>query len=189
MPNDDDDLSTYDDPTKRAELAQRLERLRHGQLAPVEIPGALLDFGKADLREARPEIEARLTDADPSIRATALQVLTLDFARAEDLRSQTQIARDFLLDDPDREARAKGASALGWLLRNTQDRDTLTLLASVVRNEREAREVREAGYLALLSITRFDPRQHLKFVSLGLDLTRDVDWALVDSLLPGPRAG
>ncbi|MGH2517500.1 MAG: HEAT repeat domain-containing protein [Ktedonobacterales bacterium] len=188
MSNDEDDRNKFDDPAKRAELVQTLGRLRHGQLVPVEVPGALLDFGKAKLVEARPDVEALLTDADPAIRATALQVLTLDFARADDLRANTRIARQFLLEDPDPEARAKGASAFGWLLRNSQDRDALTLLASVVRNEQEVREVREAAYLALLSITRFNPRQHLKFVSYGLDLHRDVDWALVDSFLSGPRA-
>lgn len=163
----------------RVELLRRLEAIRRGTLPKREIYRTIQVFGEMDFQEARPEVERFLQSEEPELRFVALKVLT----RYWRLPQHWQTARDVLEHDPDEECRFRAASDLGSLKMNTKDKETLSVLAQVVRNEREKPVVREAAYTAMKAILHYDPREQLHLAAHNLDLEKDVDWKLVDSYL------
>jgi uncharacterized membrane-anchored protein len=116
---------------------------------------------------------------DPQLRTIALEVLTNHWRLAD----YWDIARAFLEQDPDKECRMQGASALEVLKRNTQDRRTLSILAHVVYNPHEASLVRETAYAAMRGIIHYDPSEQFHLASKRLNLSQDVDWVMVESYL------
>lgn len=165
--------------TSKEKLNAQLEALRQSKLSPREMYHTIHEFGKMNFREARPIVESFLTNQDPEMRYIALEVLTRHWRLAE----YWDTAKAFLEHDPDVNCRMKGASSLEILKRNTQDRPTLTVLARAVHNEQERPIVREVAYAAMKGVIRYDPREQFVASSKGLDLSRDVDWHLVDSYL------
>lgn len=164
---------------KKQEAKERLELLRQGNVANIEIPSALFTFGKAEYLEARPDVELLLTNPEPEIRKTALKVLTSYWY----LDDYWETARDFLEHDPDADCRAEGAFALGVLRRDTGDRKILAVLAKVVKDENEGESVRITAYQAMRSIVQFDIEEHKRWMREGFTFEKDVNWAFVDACL------
>lgn len=164
---------------KKQEAQERLELLRQGNLADIEIPSALFTFGKAEYLEARPDVERLLTNPEPEIRKTALKVLTSYWY----LDDYWETARDFLEHDPDADCRAEGAFALEELKRDSGDRKTLVLLANVVKNEQEDEYIRTRAYQAMRSIAHFNIEEHRRWMGEGFTFEKDVNWAFVDACL------
>jgi hypothetical protein len=167
------------DKLNENELSRLLENVRQGKLKGRELYHALHEFGRNYFLQARKDVEGFLTNADPQLRAVALEVL-VNHWRLQDFETTS---RDFLEHDPDRECRIKGASALEVLKRNTNDKQTLSLLAGVVHNEQEALIVREAAYAAMLGIVHYDPAEQFRLASKGIKSPQEIDWKMVDSYL------
>lgn len=163
-----------------------LDDLRRGVIPPGALYSTIHDLGREHVEEAIPDIERFLTHDDPQLRYVALEVLTLHFK----LSQHWETARRFLDQDPDDDCRRIGASSLGTLRRNTQDITTLRVLAPVVRNIAENLSVREAAYLAMREIIKFDAHEQFSTFHGGSDIDHEasVDWAFVDSYLPHGHA-
>lgn len=129
--------------------------------------------------EARPEVERFLSSTDPELRMVALKVLT----RYWQLPEHWSTALHFLQQDPDTECCMQGANALGSLKANTGDPLTLNVLAQVVSNEQEEALVRQATYAAMRNIIHSDPREQFRLAAHDIDLTKEVDWKMVNSYL------
>lgn len=156
------------DNEKRGEAMKYLASLRQGTLAKIDLPSALITFGKADYLEARTDVESLLTDPEPEIRENALKVLTLYWY----LDAYWDKACDFLEHDPVASCRAEGAFALGALKRDTGDKKTLIPLAQVVKNEQEVDYVRKAAYKSMRSIVHFDIMEERKWMREGFTLEK-----------------
>ena len=98
------------------------------------------------------------------------------------LQEHWETARRFLLKDPDEDCRMLAADCLYILKRNTSDRASLELLASIVRNKQESRIMRKTAYISMRFIIHYNPIEHRDSMDRSLD--RDADWAIVDSYLP-----
>lgn len=159
------------------ELNSLLKALRRGALSPRETYRAIQAFGEMNFLEARPEVEGFLKSEDPELRFVSLKVLTLYWHLAE----HWETARRVLEDDPDEDCRFRAAGALADLKRNTRDRQTLQVLARVVRNEQEKRVVREEAYAAMKAVLHFDPREQFQTATLSFDLEKEADWEMVES--------
>jgi len=161
------------------ELHRRLRGIQQGEIAHSELYSMIHQLGEAGLTDARSTIEQFLGHEDPQLRYIALEVLTRHFRCDEHWHT----AKGFLLKDSDPDCRRMGASALNILKRNTQDWETLHILAQVVCNEEELTTAREAAYIAMLGIIQFNPQQQFELSLRGLHLERDVDWTMVKSYL------
>lgn len=160
-------------------LMRQLQDMRDNKLAGRALYRTVHELGRSHFLEARQDVERFLTHTDPQLRAIALEVLVNHWRLAD----YWNAARAFLEQDPDKECRMKGASALEVLKRNTQDRLTLSVLAHVVRNPQEAQLVRETAYAAMRGIIHYDPREQFRLASKGITTAHEVDWNMVDSYL------
>lgn len=163
----------------REELVGLLQALRRYTLSSREIYHAIQAFGEANFQEARPEVEQLLQNEDPELRFVALKVLACYW----NLNEHWQTARWVLEHDADEDCRFRAATALSCLKRDTQDSQTLKVLAHVVQNEQEKLVVRESAYAAMKAILHHDPREQFHIASRGFDLAQEVDWKLVDKYL------
>lgn len=154
-----------------------LDHIRKGDLSLRETYHAIQTLGRMNFREARPDIEKFLTNSEPELRMVTLKVLT----RYWQLPEHWNTALRFLERDLDIECRMRGAVALGDLKVNTSDSETLNVLAKFVKNEDEEDLVRETAYAAMRSIIHDDPREQLHFAAKGVDLTKEVDWEMVNT--------
>src|SRR5579883_2004082 len=130
---------------KHNPLVQQLEDYRAGKLNPSYYRSMIMDWGKTGMLEARPDIEPFLHHPDPFIRSNALHALAIYFR----LQDYWPTAVHFMLYDPHFIARREGALALGWLKNNTQDRRTLSILASVVSDPYDNEDTRDYAYDAM----------------------------------------
>jgi HEAT repeat protein len=163
----------------REELVSLLKALRRGALSPRETYRAIQAFGEMNFQEARPEVEGFLKSEDPELRFVSLKVLTLYWH----LEEYWETAREILEHDPDEDCRFRAAAALADLKQDTQDRQTLQVLARVVRNEQEELVVREAAYAAMKAVLHFDPHEQFHTATRSFDLDKEADWEMVDSYL------
>lgn len=161
------------------EMAQALVQIQQNQLQGRALHHALHEFGRHFFFPARAEVERFLTDPDPDLRDIALEVLANHWRLPE----MWETARQFLEHDEDSDCRMKGASALAVLKRNTQDRQTLSILAHVVRNTQEEHLVRRVAYAAMRGILHYEPREQYHFTSHHSSLMKEIDWKMVDSYL------
>lgn len=150
------------------ELISLIVALRHNTLSMREIYHAIQTFGEMNFQEARPEVEQFLTSEDPELRFVALKVLT----RYWHLDEHWETARKILLHDPDEDCRFRAADAIADLRRNSQDRQTLKLLAHVVHNEQEKAVVRAAAYAAMKAVLHFDPHEQFTLLKGKLDIEK-----------------
>lgn len=157
-----------------------LDHLRKGDLSSRKTYHAIQTLGRMNFREARPDIEKFLTNSEPELRMVALKVLT----RYWHLPEHWSTALRFLESDPDVECRMRGATALGDLKVNTSDPETLKELAKFVKNEHEEELVRETAYAAIRSIIHNDPREQLHLAAHRIDLTKEVDWNMINTYVP-----
>ncbi|GCE11720.1 HEAT repeat domain-containing protein [Tengunoibacter tsumagoiensis] len=133
---------------RREYAFQQLTKYRAGQIETSQYAWMIDDWGKYNIVEALPEIEAFLQSSDVDVRIAALHTLTSYFR----LQKYWPTARDFFLYGSDMSERSAGALALGRLQQNTQDRKTLGLLASVVADIYENDEIRKDAYQAMLLV-------------------------------------
>ena len=164
-----------EDQEEQAQLAQKLQDLRENKVPSWDLYDTIWFLGKAEYAPARPVIERFLTHERDDIRVAALQVLVGRFGARE--RKYWEMARDLL---PDPNNTIEGASLLGDLKRNTQDEETLRLLAPLVSNAEEGLVARRAAYGSMLGILHFDPFEMGRITMFReFNLEQEVDWELV----------
>lgn len=163
----------------REELNRIRVALHNNTLSARETYHAIQLFGEMNFQEARPEVEQYLTSDNPELRFVALKVLT----RYWHLQEHWETARKVLLCDADEDCRFRAADALADLKCNTQDQQTLKVLARVVRNEQEKAVVRISAFAGMKAVLHFDPREQFDIVKGGLDVEKKVDWKVVDAYL------
>ena len=156
----------------------RLQDLRANKIPRSNLYFIISEFGDDHYTPAIPDIKRFLTSEDHSLRYIALEVLALNFRLPE----CWQIARDFLEHDPDHNPdssnRLLAASVLGLMRRNTQDRETLSILAHVVANDQENRILRGSAYIAMREIIAYNAQERIKRLNTFNPAT-DVDWSLI----------
>ena len=159
-------------------LALRLQDLRANKIPHTELYFIISDFGEDHYAPAIPDIKRFLTDEDSSLRYVALEVLSVNFRLPE----CWQIARDFLEHDPDHDPdsnnRLLAASVLGLMRINTQDRETLSILAGIVANDQESRVLRGSAYAAMREIIAYDAQEQRNLVD-AFNPETDIDWSLI----------
>jgi hypothetical protein len=158
--------------------------LRAGRIAEVNLYGAIIELGKAQVYEAQPDIEPLLRSDSATLRSAALQVLGMYWQRDE--YRQTTI--DMVQHDQDEQVRNLAASIVGTYYRNTNDLDILHLLATVVADTNEDYIVRRTAYAAMRSIVAYDPQEFMRIrmrLRTQSDLENDVDWAFVNQHVHG----
>ncbi|MGH2506133.1 MAG: hypothetical protein ACRDHZ_01725 [Ktedonobacteraceae bacterium] len=162
----------------KAKALKLLEEYRANKTSMPIDSSMVMQWGKARLLEARPEIEPLLQSSDISLRISALDAL----ACRSCLQDYWSTAVQFLLYDTDYLARTKGASALAWLQNHTGDRQTLGVLASVVVDRYDYELVRDDAYRSM-RIVAFGEWQPLNEQSSegSFELERDADWSFVNS--------
>ncbi|HZO73389.1 MAG TPA: hypothetical protein VFB60_14415 [Ktedonobacteraceae bacterium] len=171
--------------TRREEALKLLADYRAGEVPASGYRTMIMQWGKARLFEARPAIEPFLRSPDVSLRTTALDVLGNMFA----LQDYWSVAVQFLLYDPDYQARTVGASALASMQDHTKDRRTLGVLASVVADRYDYELVRVDAYRAMFVVARgyqlaYDDWDALEAASdEPFDVDRDADWDFVNGCI------
>jgi len=129
-------------------LREKLRALREGRLGLDDLYSLLDELDESDSTHAERDVAELLRHTNPIVRYTAIQVLAFTW--------ETRLYRDkleaMLLHDLDTDVRHTAASALGWLLRGSQDAKATKLLLSSLRSEDESAIVREVAYGALLDI-------------------------------------
>ena len=105
-----------------------------------------------------------------------MEVLAINFRLPE----CWQIARDFLEHDPDPDSdnRLLGASTLGLMRRNTQNRETLSILARIVADDQEDSILRGSAYIAMQAVISYNP-QEPRILDSAFNPATDVDWSLI----------
>ncbi|MEO7018611.1 MAG: HEAT repeat domain-containing protein [Ktedonobacteraceae bacterium] len=166
-----------DNQEQQAELIQKTQALQQNKVPQSQLYSTIWDLGKAEYLPAKPVIERYLTHDNDEIRIAALQVIVGRFAARD--RKYWEMARDLLTDD-DSGNRIDGTSLLGTFKRNTQDEETLRLLAPLVSNTQENPIVRRSAYAAMCGIIHFVPLELWKYTSSDFNLEQDADWELVD---------
>ena len=161
---------------QQAEARKSLMEYRAGRISPFLYDSLILEWGKADLLEAQPDIEPFLNSSDADLRCQALHAL----ARFR-LQEYWPTAVKFLLYDPDYAARVEGARALGWLQNNTQDRRTLGVLASVVNDPYDDDGVTWDAYRSMRIVAYGEWKALEGPDGQHFDLDRDADWDLINA--------
>ncbi len=161
---------------EQEKLAQKLQDLQENKVLPGNLYSILWNLGKAEYMPARPVIETFLTYPDDvEVRIAALQILVGRFGARE--RKYWEMARD-MLTDPN--SKTEGALLLGDLKSNTQDEETLRLLAPLVSNAKESHLARRSAYAAMREVLHFDPFEFGKIAMFrDFNLEQEVDWELV----------
>ncbi len=162
---------TDSEQKQREDALKSLAEYRAGKIAKSDYNSTLVQWGKAHLLEARSDIEPFLKSSDDSLRRSALDVLACRLR----LQDYWMTAVRFLLYDPEMLVRLKGASALAWLQDKTGDRQTLGVLANVVRDRYDDESVREDSYRSMRIVAFGDWSSQDDF-----ELGRDANWAFVD---------
>jgi len=161
---------------QQAEARKSLMEYRAGRISPFLYDSLILEWGKADLLEAQPDIEPFLNSSDADLRCQALHAL----ARFR-LQEYWPTAVKFLLYDPDYAARVEGARALGWLQNNTQDRRTLGVLASVVNDPYDDDGVTWDAYRSMRIVAYGEWKALEGPDGQHFDLDRDADWNFINA--------
>ena len=155
-----------------------MQDLRANKIPRSNLYFIISDFGEDHYAPAIPDIKRFLTDEDSSLRYVALEVLAVNFRLPE----CWQIARDFLENDPDPDPyssnRILGASVLGLMRINTQDRETLSLLAGIVANDQENDILRSSAYAAMREIIAYDAQEQRNLIK-SFNPETDIDWSLI----------
>ena len=155
-----------------------LEDLHQGRVPERELYSVIVGMGKANMREAEPDIEPFLTSPDANLRYAAFFTLALWWQ----LPQHRQTAIDFLLHDPFLTNRSSGATVLGSYYCNTQDAAILAILAAVVLNSDESYIVRKAAYAAMHGIVDYHPRDSWRIIMTPeAEFDSLVDWDFVRS--------
>jgi hypothetical protein len=183
---------------QQAKARKSLMEYSAGHISPFDYGDLIVQWGKACLLEAQPDIEIFLIDADATLRRKALHALA-----SFGLQEYWSTAVKFLLYDPDYAVRTEGAHALGRLKEKTKDRRTLGVLASVVNDQYDEDGARQDAYYAMRIVAygdrNFEPSSKPFFVGEGfdwdfvrssLDPTLDAEWeAEAQDALAQYRAG
>jgi HEAT repeat protein len=162
---------------QQAKARKSLMEYRAGRIPYSKYQTSILQWGKAGLLEARPDIEPFLNSPNANLRGQALQTLV-----RLGLQEFWSTAVRFFLYDPDYGVRIEGANALGCLKKNTQDRRTLGILASVVSDIYEEDSIRSTAYYNMRVVT-YGKQRPTGPSSNPFFVGRDFDWDFVRSNL------
>lgn len=136
-------------------------------------------FGSLDFFEAHALVEQCIKHSNPNLRYAALETL----AGRWRLGAHWFTATQFLQYDSDSDCRRIGASVLGLLRRNSNDSETLQLLAHTVCNPDEEDLVRETAYASMLEVIDYDIEQQATLLFNTSSLEEKVNWRLVHRYL------
>lgn len=149
-----------------------LQRLREGNVPRVWLYGAIHDLGKAAhfesgyhgcevLRaEAEPVVAGFLAHDDPQIRRIAIDVLETHW----DMKHHAHTFQAMGLDDPEEDVRQIAVSAVGFLLRDSHDRDASRFLLGIFQDPAQPAWIRETAYDGLVKIWQGFDAAHALFV-------------------------
>ena len=165
--------------TTSAELHSYLLALQTSTLSEREIYHSIHEFGREHFLDAREVVEHHLYHADPQFRYVALDVVGKHWHLVEHWHTAVR----FLIHDIDADCRRMGASVLGSLMRDTQDMQTLHILATIVANAYENTYVRQTAYSAMRQIVHYDVQEQWAMSRGSYDLQRDADWEWVATFL------
>ena len=129
-------------------------------------------FGEMDFFDAEPTLEALLSDPNPRLRYSALNVLAL-YWRRESLRGTFE---RLATDDPDREVRRLAVASLASILAGTRDKRGLSFLLSFI-GDAPYPDIRDTAYdamRAILGYRTYDP------LARELRWPEEVDWKIVE---------
>jgi hypothetical protein len=163
-------------------LQNKLKRMQQGDLHGRDLLRSISYFGEQRYSPAIPELKRLLNSDDSQVRATALKTLTMYFG----LEELWETTRHILLSDPDEQYRIAAAESLAYLHLNTGNRQTLSLLASIVRDEQASEALRKMAYASMLLVRQNDDRAWMTtrgYTFEQFNLKQDADWTIVDSYL------
>lgn len=150
-------------------LAIGLMALESGRLSDSEITALVQDFSKEEFAEAIPSIEGLLDHPNAIVRQNALEALESTFGKT----SRIDRIAEMMRHDPDEDVRASAANALGNLSGSGTAPEIRKALASVVKNNQEAEDVRMAAYESILAMDNIPYSDRPNPVSRELS---DIDW-------------
>jgi hypothetical protein len=162
------------------ELEQMVEDLHANRVPATDLYSTIVALGKAEFMPARPEIERYLSGQDEEARRAALEVLVIRFGGRE--QKYWEVACQFVHAESV-SCRITGISILEMLKRNTNDPQTLSLLAPIVQDTQERKTIRKSAYTAMRGIQQFDPMEQAKILGSSFDLDHEIDWAFVEQYL------
>jgi len=129
-------------------MADRLALLRKGTLSVAEIADFVADAGNQNYIEARPDVERLLDHESPTVRYEAMGTIAYEWG----ICSRVERIIEILLTDENEDCRRQAAGALGSLFRGKRERRVLDPLVRMVKNAREARDVRAFAYTGALDV-------------------------------------
>jgi HEAT repeat protein len=128
---------------------------------PVVVDEALLLIGKRELRELEPEVWKFLDSEDSDLRMRATWTLGGNL-RVPEFRDRALI---MLKADPDPFVRSSAVAAWVGYYAASNDRQVVSTLSDIVRNEKEAAVVRARALRGLYVVTG-TPHLHINFSAL-----------------------
>lgn len=159
----------------RAELERTFRAMQSGAVPPQDVYHVVHEFGRHNFREASPVVEPLVQSRDSQLLAVALEVIAGPWG----MPGYWDTICRRLTEDPDIDCRFRAAGLIGSLKRDTDDQDTLHLLAQVVSNNSENHLVRATAYGAMLRILHYPPLEVFRTSGGRFDPDRDADWELV----------
>jgi hypothetical protein len=135
----------------------------------------------ARMRESCAVTEAYLEHPDPRLRRAAMLALAHHWNADDQFRETYE---RIALHDPDPSVRALAVSRVGASYFHTDNRRIGEVIARLLLDERNARDIRAAAYLALFNIRGMPPQVYPEIASDNFRVPEDVDWEFVKSFLP-----
>lgn len=163
----------------REQLVQWMMELHAERVDDDKLIQMIRIFGSLDFFEAHSDVEQCLRSSNADLRYVALETL----AGRWRLGAHWFTAMQFLQSDPDSHCRQIGASVLGLLRRNSNDRETLCALAHAVCDPHEDTPVRETAYASLLEVIHYDIEEQAALLFDTEPFDRKVNWRLVQTYL------
>lgn len=160
--------------TQEAELRAVLERSRDID----DLYAALIRAGKDRLTGLRDAVQPLLGHQDPEIRSGALQTLAFFWRLPE--------YRDSVIDyveDSDPTVRSWAIHAWAGYRAGTRDRDSISRLWAVLRNDNEDIDVRQSAFLGMLTIYGVSSEEYWKGIYADLKKDRSAAWDRIRAIL------
>jgi hypothetical protein len=142
----------------------------------------LLGHRLEEIQQSRETALLCLADPDPNIRRGVLALLASYWPPDP---AQDDLYRRIISSDPHMGARAAAVSCLSTLHSASSHQDVCKLLAGLIKDESNSRDLRAVAYRGLFKIQGREISNELSLALLNCEngLPREVDWAFVDSFL------
>ena len=142
----------------------------------------LLGHRLEEIQQSRETALRCLNDPDPNIRRGVLALLASYWPPDP---AQDDLYRRIISSDPHMGARAAAVSCLSTLHSGSSHQDVCKLLAGLVKDESNSRDLRAVAYRGLFKIQGLEITHKLSLALLNCEngLPEEVDWAFVDSFL------